>query len=498
MFYKHYIVIWTLLTQGIYIVFPSTQTHQDSLTSLAFKVCRNTVLQSKLTLFYIVDLNSSPSVPPLIHLLHNFSVHTILINRPRGLTELTVSSHRKNAIFFLNNVGELMNLVLHSAPNFERFETATDRKKSTPGEVLNMSLHADSSKFDRWHSARKLPRYCFQVDDSLLETHTNETCDERVRMTSDELEDIATLSKSTFDLTRRLYRNKIWNANNHLIFMLQESKSVNLNTRHGMQSRRIRMLEKKNSTEVYDADTVNFSLKFFWRFFRGIKTVICDFRGCKKFDPFRNSIIFYDGKEGEAYFEFSWRDMHNKSVKFLLSMIGGKDGIENGVLWSHWETFFVEVLNRLKKSLNCHFDPQMIHLLPAVANPNLQDNLEINVGQKYGVAIHVINFAKVLKGTNPSDFDFSVCFDTTALSVLTPPSKLVPQYFLLFRVFTPVVWIFIIMTTIAFVLMQYIFQYSQRGQFRQLYSETTTTTVFGLTCRFLHFCAYPARGVYSS
>lgn len=178
-------------------------------------------------------------------------------------------------------------------------------------------------------------------------------------------------------------------------------------------------------------------------------------------------------------------------------MIGGKDGVENGVLWSNWETFFVEVLNRLKKSLNCHFDPQMIHLLPAVANPNLQDNLEIDVGQKYGVAIHVINFAKVLKGTNPSDFDLSVCFDTTALSVLTPPSKLVPQYFLLFRVFTPVVWIFIIMTTITFVLMQYIFQYSQRGRFRQLYSETEISSYEGsssiLTVFAYFFCGSPPR-----
>lgn len=211
MFYKHYLIVFLCILTDCILLCPwESQQYFDeltqSLTTLAFKACHNSILQSKQTLLYIVDFNSSPSVQPLIQLLHDGSIQTVLINEPSKLAEITKSSQRKNIIFFLNDIGELLSLVLESAS--ENW-TGCNRENSTAMKIANASHSAVGAEYGGCNSRQWLPRYYIQVDGVPLEVYPNEACDKEVRISSDELTDVSILSEQTFDLTRGLYINKI-------------------------------------------------------------------------------------------------------------------------------------------------------------------------------------------------------------------------------------------------------------------------------------------------
>lgn len=450
----------------------SVELHTKKLTSLAYEVCHNTVLQSKQALFNIIDLHSNPSVQPLITLLHNSSVQTMLMNRPDRLKEMTLLSYKKNFIFFVKDVGEALSVILHSSMKHEALH---GQKKFIPRETMNASRHKHDMMDVLSNFPQKLPRYCIEVDGSSLETDSGKLCDENVSITSDELGDDSILSEANFDLTRGLYSNSVWNSNNHIIFMLCESNRDNSNvTDHELLDTKAQHLD---STVVNEdaAGKYVFCFKFFWRFFRGLKTVICDDTRCDRFDPFEDKIVSYYSMSTEAYFDFSWSDMHGKTIGVLVNMVGGSTAFEDQDLWRYWESFYYAAQEHIKTSLNCHIKYLSTDSMeyPTV---DADDKIEFDMGQKFGVQLHGVYLIKILREVNSLDLEYSVCLDTATLSILTPHSTLVPQYLLIFRTFSPTVWTFIIITTVAFVSMQCIFQFSQREIFRSFYSEREIST----------------------
>ncbi|CAH0392815.1 unnamed protein product [Bemisia tabaci] len=97
-------------------------------------------------------------------------------------------------------------------------------------KIANASHSAVGAEYGGCNSRQWLPRYCIQVDGVPLEVYPNEACDKEVRISSDELTDVSILSEQTFDLTRGLYINKIWNSNNYLIFILHGFAAIIIST----------------------------------------------------------------------------------------------------------------------------------------------------------------------------------------------------------------------------------------------------------------------------
>nr|XP_018900457.1 PREDICTED: uncharacterized protein LOC109032666 [Bemisia tabaci] len=123
------------------------------------------------------------------------------------------------------------------------------------------------------------------------------------------------------------------------------------------------------------------------------------------------------------------------------------------------------------------------HLSRYFFNPDYNNGefrITLDIGQKYGVALHALSLFRALKVADPSaKVDFSISVDSSVLSILTPHSKFVPQYLLILRAFTLTAWIFILFTIGTFVLAQYIFQRSQCASFRRFYSEAEISSYEG-------------------
>nr|XP_018901759.1 PREDICTED: uncharacterized protein LOC109033540 [Bemisia tabaci] len=72
-----------------------------------------------------------------------------------------------------------------------------------------------------------------------------------------------------------------------------------------------------------------------------------------------------------------------------------------------------------------------------------------------------------------------------------------PQYLVIFKAFTPVVWYFIVITITIFILMQHLFQFSQQKIFRAFYSDAERSSYEGsssmLTIFSYFICGSPPR-----
>ncbi|CAH0387213.1 unnamed protein product [Bemisia tabaci] len=260
-------------------------------------------------------------------------------------------------------------------------------------------------------------------------------------------------------MTRGLYTNPIRNSNNYLIFMLRDFDRDDCKPpkqHHAMIS--------PNETASNDFDGLIFCFKFIWRFFRGLRTTICSEKGCSRYDHFAENIIWYSGEDHEVYFDFSVTNMHRKHLSFLL------DDAEGVFVTDHhfqkWmSTVRAQIIDAVAESINCtntfyigygYDDEEIGH----------------EVGQQLNVDLHHVDIGATTEEIDYSRFDFSVGVETEAMCILTPHSELLPQCLVPFKVFSFPVWIFIGITVIVFVLMQYVFLQAQGGSFRNLYSET--------------------------
>ncbi|CAH0392831.1 unnamed protein product [Bemisia tabaci] len=483
----------------------SVEFYEDFFVSLAFDVCKNTVLQSKQTLFHVVDFNCNPAVPSLVKLLHESSIQTVLINDPRKLTNSKFSGHRSNLIFFLNNLGELLSLILNFGTRQDKFKNSQQKiilDKLNPEKVSNFSRYNRGVKNNDCELFDVLPRYCIRFDGIPMEPELRGACDETIDIISDDLWDTSILPDSVYHMTRGLYENKIWNSKNHLIFMIHKYQRDYPNAApNSLPTERFqKFVDFQNTTfcnlgENTGADQ-KFHFKFFWRFFRGLKTVICSLEGCEKYDPFTEQIASYKGGKNESYFDFSWSNMHEKPISLLSDVVGGEVAIENYRVWPYFLNILDEVLDDFQKSVNC----TSVNSSRDIAEYNdtfLREDTEFDIGHRFGAGLHVINFGKLYKKIDWSAFDYSVTIESLTLCIATPHSKHVPQYLVIFKAFTPVVWAFILITISVFVHMQYAFQLSQRQIFQHLYTETEIRTYEGtsslLTVFSYFICGHPPR-----
>ncbi|CAH0382868.1 unnamed protein product [Bemisia tabaci] len=308
-------------------------------------------------------------------------------------------------------------------------------------------------------------------------------CDERMFLSSAELNGTRELSDLNFDLTRGLYTNSIWNSNNYLIFMLGEfgRDTINSNTSVHRQEW-VCDFDLGHQTSANDYDALIFCFKFFWRFFRGLKTIICHEGGCSRYDPFAEYIVQYNGEGNETYFDFSVTNMQMKRFKIMM-----KD-TEFSIVSEGTNAFktltYAGIFENFAAFFNCTFEYLLfIH--------------DIEDGQKHNVDIFVAQIFATPDEVDLYKFDFSVGVEMKSMCILTPHSKLMPQFLVPFKVFTFAVWGCILLIAAVFVLQQHVFLKTQGGLFRGMYSETeivqysTSSSVYMIYGYFI--CGSPPR-----
>ncbi|CAH0776486.1 unnamed protein product [Bemisia tabaci] len=288
-------------------------------------------------------------------------------------------------------------------------------------------------------------------------------CDEHMFISSAELNGSADLSDLNFNMTRGLYTSPIWNSNNYLVFMLRESSGGNINTTTCLCPQKpLNALHSESKTSPNYFDALIFCFKFIWRFYHGLKTIICHERGCSRYDPFVETISQYNGEGNETIFDFSVTNMNGKRVNVISEGSHydiGTEGNEPAFKLAIQSGIFHE----LEISLNCTF-----YYVITVFND--ED------GQKFNVHLHDPRASVRRREVDHSRFDFSNGIEMESMCIITPHSDLMPQCLVPFKVFTSLVWIFILVTAVLFVLMQRVFLKAQRGLFLGLYSEEELTS----------------------
>ncbi|CAH0382926.1 unnamed protein product [Bemisia tabaci] len=406
-------------------------------------MCQAIGKRTELKLFYIVDIDSHLVSSHLIENLQTTSIQTILISHHSKVRSSVITDGPKNMIFILEDFQELFNLIFFTISQADLTEinkeivTGLGNNKSHPGCQLKETL----------------PRYCIKVDGHYLWSGNRKACSKVVSITSSELEDRSVLSDKVFNATRDLYFNKIWNCRNHLIFVL---KNVQHNTR---------TIEPKYFTDDTLKESVSGSLifcfKFFWRFFKGRNTVICYPGSCEKYDAFTGNVISYRNDTLETFLDFSWKNLHGKTLEVSIGFLRDTDlRISTRPYWSDFVDFYWEVLYNFERSGNCV-------LRRPTSN---KDFFLIEDGLRFGIDFLVFDTGIVLEETDVSKFDFSVSIHTSRLCIATPHSGFMSQGLVIFKSFTPTVWILACIAIGIFVSIHYIFLYLQCESFRRLYS----------------------------
>ncbi|CAH0748594.1 unnamed protein product [Bemisia tabaci] len=435
--------------------------------SIAFKVCLNTVQLSGRPLMYIVDFHSSSAVQPLIQNLHDSSITTILIRHPEELTTLATQNREMNIIFYVNDPDEILSLILSSVPKPWQHE---DGFQSDRLENSSISTNFEMKQKSKFNS--KLPHYCILVDD--LKDSKMVGCDEQMTLSTAELEGSELLSDQNFNFTRSLYMNPIWNSKNYLSFMIYQNNYTPFGPNGSKWWQNVKA-GKVNCTisgkNEYRGEILSF--KFIWRFFKGIRTIICYEDVCDRYNPFSESIISYSGAIDESYFDFAVTNMHRKVASICLSDAEGSEIYANRVSWQG---------NGLFLYVYEHFSNLTNFTRPTVKynsfwgedffDKMVRDVRFREMGQLLNLDLHFVKVSVTDKSVSYPSFDYSVGVETRAICILTPHSKKIPQFLVPFRSFSPVVWFLIGAVFAIFVLMQHAFQRAQFKIFCGLYSET--------------------------
>ncbi|CAH0391933.1 unnamed protein product [Bemisia tabaci] len=447
----------------------------ESLPLMAFRICQKIVNKTELRLFYIIELNSDPPSTQFIQRLHENSIQTISISHHGELTSSVVTDHRKNMIFFLHDVEQLFNLIFYTISRADPL-------------IINDELVKSPERNWKGRPYRPqgiLPRFCIEIDGHFLwsKTVNRITCCKNVSITSRELEDASILSDSVFNETSGLYLHNIWNFKNHLIFVL---KTVSENTGDSTPNALLNVTFHDSETDVFS--TLIFCFKFFWRFFKGQKVIICHSNGCERYDPFTENLISYENSDRaeDPFLDFSWKNMHKKPVNVIVDFSTDKASkVSISPCWN-WHPFQKAVLEHFESLVNC----------TVIFQNALRDMSELSdfrfkprESLKFGFDLIILETGILSEETQFSELDFSVSIETSTLAIATPHSDFMSQGLVIFKSFSPVVWISIFITIIVLCCAQYIFQYSQSELFHRLYTDSEVDYYRG-TSSFLTVYAY--------
>ncbi|CAH0777388.1 unnamed protein product [Bemisia tabaci] len=385
----------------------------------------------------MIDFNPDYSSCRLIQRLHLSLAQTIVISDHRKfITTMEADNQDKTMVFFLDDITEVLSLILYSVSKQHEVELIDEKEESACPKFLKNS--SSSRCRQRSHDIR-VPRYCFLIDDQPLCSEVENVCDMRMKITSKELAGDSLLSDPVYELTRPLYVNKIWNSRNYVLIVLKNSDCPS---------------------------SIAFCFRFFWRFFKGRKTIICHSGGCDRYDPFLERIFSW---QNESFFDFSWSNMHKKPVGMFINYFSkyvlriSKQGYDFS-----WHQLLIPMLAHFERSLNCTFEERG----PDIYLDHPEMYVDDYIGLKYAVSLHTFDTGVFQIDSDFSILDISVSIDSQSLSIATPHSEFIPQSLVIFKCFNLTVWICVLVTIISFILIQRVFQDAQCKLLHRLYTET--------------------------
>ncbi|CAH0382669.1 unnamed protein product [Bemisia tabaci] len=359
-------------------------------------------------------------------------------------------------IFILDDLDQLFDLIFYTISSKEPLDLTQERARDLGQNEIDIGCKVN----------RIVPRFCIKLDQRYIWPGDGGNCTNNVEISSAELEESSLLSDSLFNATRGLHSHKIWNFKNHLIFIL---KQYDCDSRYEMQRAPPSQTSGINS-EGGLLDGLLFCFKFFWRFFKGRRTIICHSDGCKKYDAFAENIISYQGDTDDMFFEFSWKNMHKKPMNMFTDPLHDKETSVEILLYPTRGASLVvqsEILVLFEQSVNCTVNDYNWLSRRIFGKTNIKADELLKFG------IDMISYGSgILPDIDDySKYDFSVSTDTNALCIVTPHSAYMPQGLVIFQGFSPIVWGFIAVTILMFCFIQRIFQHSQSEVFRCLYSD---------------------------
>ncbi|CAH0394639.1 unnamed protein product [Bemisia tabaci] len=180
--------------------------------------------------------------------------------------------------------------------------------------------------------------------------------------------------------------------------------------------------------------------------------------------------MWYDADNSGPFFDFSVNNMHGKSMHLVLDHLTTDEGKFCLSFDLSWYDVLVDVVTYLKNSINCTIEHHYA-TIRGMTEYNDHEN-----GQKIGADFHISRsmFRHGVAGV--SKFDHSISVESRVALIVTPHSSFIPQVLVGFKSFTLVVWIFLLISTFVFFLMQYFFQCSQSRILYRFYTEAQIFT----------------------
>ncbi|CAH0396009.1 unnamed protein product [Bemisia tabaci] len=449
----------------------------------ALEVCKKILSTSKHPHMHVVNLNAKQPVGRFLRVLHTNAVSTTLTDYPGNLNESIGKHGSKNIFFFVQNFSDIFGVI---------FDSVSQEKKSEVGIIPRSDLQ---NSYDINHLQEKctLRKYCIEYDLGPINIgpNGNETCDVHLYVTSKELVTGSTITDQVFNYTRRLFVNDIWNHKNYITFFISNPDNHGLSD--GAMS--IRSGARKDSSPIgMDQKferTLLFSFRFFWRFFKGQRVLICTENTCFRYDPFAAKIHQYFSSKDETFFDFTYEILQTYNVRCLFHP--GTDTMTEQVFW--WFTWWDVLMSAIYDVM--HFQNLTFTYETLPEEPS--DFKEFELALKVGVDLYVSPVSSMYDTENNAVLDNTVAIDTCTVCIGTPRPGYKPQLFVPFHAFSPPVWAVLIVTIAFFLIVQYVFQYSQYTIFKGLYSETELLifeeTPIALTIFSYFMCGCPVRAL---
>ncbi|CAH0383200.1 unnamed protein product [Bemisia tabaci] len=455
-----------------------------NLNSLLLKVSESTVKESNQPLLYVFSYAPNPFVSQLIENFHNSSIQTIL-GDTRCLNCYNTNFHPKNIVFFVEYVSDILSIILDSV-NEHYFEENARAEKY----VLYCS---NSTRNDYGSNIEKVydpntSEYCGIIGSINSGSDISNSSKRSPLFINDfELGHGSILSDDLYEVTRRLYSHDIWNSKNYLVF------SVSNVNRHISRDFHLAANSSSLIGNHSHFDDLRVVFRFFWRFFKGLKSVVCFAEICFTYNPFTREIVHFTGLRDERYFNFSWPDFNGESFHILVPTSRPHGG---GDTFTYWPLFWYQVLMKVTGVIadekNCSITP----IGDDVIIDTFVDISDFQLAQKFGIDILALTRGIGVAETEFSQYEFTTSMESYHLCLATPRAGFVPQSFAVFYSFSTFIWALIFAMILTFVCLLYLFLKLQVREFRSFYSEAalrsfeTTSAVFTVYAYFLCGCPH--------
>ncbi|CAH0382853.1 unnamed protein product [Bemisia tabaci] len=407
----------------------------EHMVSPALCVCKMVIDVSNQHSFYVLRLNNDFPVHHFIKRLHDTSISTIHITRNSFLANSVVGYQQKNVFIYLEYYDQMVSFILdcipRSAHNFDW------NSKNSTNDVIpygELSHHCDVGHLQTTEG--------IEMDIS---------CDFGLKISSSEITGETAIAYSASMFMAGLTTSNIWNSDNYVIFMLPKFS------------------QRHNYTALKDEEIVKRHLlmyfKFFWRFFKGLRTIICAEFSCFQYHPFIGLILPVDTKNGNIL-KFHPRDLRGGHLNIGILQ---KPEIffydESPIFWSR--NIMYLVLDHLQDDLQCNIDT--ILFWADIYGTDADSHYE--TAQSDNLDMLIFPDCISPDETDFTKFDFSGTAQSCSHCFATPRSSFVPQYLLPFKSFSVSVWSAIIATVLTLYVTLYAFYYTQWALFERFYSE---------------------------